>query len=426
MQEITLEQALIELDNFQELALDTETTGDFDNLYSRSVIMLQLGDHKSQIIVDCRKTSPLPLLKKLLDNNTLVYAHNVKFDYTVIKIDYGLELENVFDTMLVSQLVDYELDKEKGSFSLESCVRRHVDPSAYSNQLNLFSPAYTKDLRKTFSSIKDEDDFTPSQLYYGGADVAFTYALGKRLKIIAEEQGVVGGVEQENQFVKVLADMEINGVFTDRDLFLEASKEAYKRADELGEDLKRHYDINWDSPKQVAKVLKELGVDVLIIDKKSGEIKESVGKIVIEKQAARFPILKEYIEYKLADKKRKAYGEKFLRHVNPVDGRIHTSFLQLMSTGRTSSSGPNMQNIPRDAAYRKAFRPEEGNVFVAADFSSQEMRVLADFSGDKNMIKAVSAGDVHLETARIMYDNPHLTKESEERQYAKSTNFLIA
>lgn len=420
-----LEEALALMDNYVEVALDTETTGKFEDLYDRNIVMLQIGDERTQIVVDCRNTSPLPLLQKLLGNKTPIFAHNVKFDYTVVYMDYGLELENVFDTMLASQLVDYEQEKEKGLFTLESCVRRHVDPYAYTSQLNLFAPAYTKDTRKSFSSIKDED-FTPSQIYYGAADAAYTYILGKRLRKIAAEQGLTPAVEQENEFVKVLADMEINGLPTDRDLFIDASKEAVSIAENLRKDLEMVAEINWDSPKQVNSVFKSIGVDTLIIDKKTGELKESVGKIVIEKQAAKFPVLKEYIAYKLADKKRKAYGEKFLRHVNPVDGRVHSSFLQLMSTGRTSSSSPNLQNIPRDKKYRESFRPDDGFVFVAADFSNQEMRILADFSQDLNLLTAVAEKDVHLATAKIVYDNPFLTKDSEERQYAKSINFLLA
>lgn len=364
-----MDEALVLLDTMPEVALDTETTGNFDDLYDRKIVMLQIGDQFSQIVIDCRKVSPLPLLKKLLESDVRIYAHNVKFDYTVVYMDYGLELENVFDTMLASQLVDYGLEKQKGNFSLESCVRRHVDQFAYSPQLSLFTPPVSKDVRKEFASIGDHP-FTPSQIYYGALDAAYTIVLGKRLEKIAEEQGYVQALEQENEYVKVLGDMEINGVFVDADLFLDASKEAVKAAEQLNDILKAEFDINWDSPKQVNTVFKGMGVDTAFLDKKTGEVKESVGKIVLEKQAARFPIVATYIQYKLADKKRKGYGEKFLRHINPTDGRIHSSFLQLMSTGRTSSSNPNLQNAPRDKKYRQAFSAETDNVLVTADFSN--------------------------------------------------------
>lgn len=134
-----------------------------------------------------------------------------------------------------------------------------------------------------------------------------------------------------------------------------------------------------------------------------------------------------YIQYKIEGKKCNAYGEKFLRHVNPQSGRVHTSFLQLKDTGRTGSSGPNMQNIPRDKTYRSAFHTGDASSFVIADFSNQEMRILAEFSQDENLLKAFERGsDIHLETAKITFNDETLTKESVERQWAKSINFLIA
>jgi DNA polymerase-1 len=98
-----------------------------------------------------------------------------------------------------------------------------------------------------------------------------------------------------------------------------------------------------------------------------------------------------------------------------------------MRTGRTSSTSPNIQNITRGDVYRSAFMAEEGNTLVVADFSNQEMRVIADKSGDPNLIAAFKANrDIHLETAKLTFDNSSLEKDSEERQMAKSINFLAA
>ncbi len=355
----------------------------------------------------------------------MLVGHNLKYDYSVIKVDYGIELENLYDTMLAAQLMEYaQTVKPAGYFTLESCVRRWVDKIAYSAQGDLFAPSITKEIRKSFSSIGDSD-FTSAQIYYGAYDALYTLLLSKCLRGGAEGVDLTASVNQENEFLKVLADMELNGMPADTGLFLDASKEAEEITSELRLNLLEHKDINWDSPKQVNTVLKELGVDTSIVDKKTGEIKESVGKIVIAKQTAKFPLLSKYIAYKEADKKCKAYGHKFLRHWNPTSGRIHTSFMQLMVTGRTSSSSPNMQNIPRDKMYRQAFRPLEGNVFVAADFSNQEMRVLAELSQDVALLKAVSTSDVHWETAKLIYKDPNLPKDSVERQYAKTINFLM-
>jgi DNA polymerase-1 len=166
---------------------------------------------------------------------------------------------------------------------------------------------------------------------------------------------------------------------------------------------------------------------VSIIDKKTGEIKESVSREVLKKQTAKAGILKTYLDYKLSQKESSTYGEKFLRHVNPTSQRVHSSYMQIMRTGRTSSTNPNCQNIKRGSIYRSAFQAEEGNTFVGADFSNIEARILADKCEDENFINIfINNGDYHLETAKLAFDNPNLTKGSEERQLAKTINFAIA
>lgn len=221
--------------------------------------------------------------------------------------------------------------------------------------------------------------------------------------------------------------MELNGVYLDADKWLNTARQIEIDAQEARNKLDDLSPINWDSPKQACAYLKGVGVDVLILDKNTGGIKESVGKIGLMKQSARFPVLQIYLEYKTLKKKAVAYGEKFLRHINPHTGRIHSSFMQIMRTGRTSSSNPNIQNITRGDVFRSAFMAEEGNTLIVADFSNQEMRVIADKSQDVNLIAAFKANrDIHLETARLTFNDPDLDKDSEERQMAKSINFLAA
>lgn len=393
--------------------------------------MFQLGNHQKQFLIDTRTEDVVPLLKKLIERNTLLIGHNIKYDYSVIKTNYGLEIENVFDTMLACQLLAYNqkesslIKKKKLSFSLEACVQRYYDKYAYSPQGALFYPAVTKKIRESFAKITD-GAFSEAQQWYALFDVFTCYALFLKTAPKLEEHDLKDAIYQENEFLKVAADCEINGVPLDTDLWLDASAEAKVKLEELGKSLAAIADINWASPKQVNEVFKSLGVDTSILDKKTGEIKESVGRVHLEKQIARFPQLQPYIEYGKARKTVSSYGEKFLRHLNPTDGRIHTSLLQLKDTGRTGSTDPNMQNIPHGDAYRRAFVAPQGHTFVVADFSNQEMRLLAHYSGDKNLNEAFATGvDIHTATARIMYNNPDLGKESEERRYAKSVNFLI-
>lgn len=169
------------------------------------------------------------------------------------------------------------------------------------------------------------------------------------------------------------------------------------------------------------------GVDTTVVDKDTLEIKDSVNVLVLNRQLEDFPILQTYIGYKKAMKLYSSYGPKFLKHVNPTTGRVHSSFMQILNTGRTASSEPNCQNIPRDEIYRHCFRTKPGKTFVVADYANQELRILADKANEHAMIRAFKEGkDIHLETAKIMYNNPNLTKKDEERQNAKTVNFTIA
>lgn len=192
-------------------------------------------------------------------------------------------------------------------------------------------------------------------------------------------------------------------------------------------------EINWNSPKQVAELFEEIGIPVRIIDTEKSTDghtvhKYSVGKAHLKKYSSQYPIVKEYLEYKELKKLVSSYGEKFLRHVNPVSGRVHTSFYQILDTGRISSSGPNLQNIPNEEK-RPGFRNCFIGNLIVADYSAQEGRILADKANEPAMLDFFlnGDGDIHSFVGRNMFKcevsktvNPHL------RQQGKITNFTLA
>lgn len=386
--------------------------------------MLQIGNKDIQYIIDVRKLDPRKLLQEI--SKKTIIGHNIKFDYQVIKNNFGIELENLFDTMLAAQILECGLDEEKGHFTLERTATRYTGINRYCNQGDLFAPTITKKIRESFAHVEDKP-FTQEQIYYGALDVAVAYLLYEKEMALLKENELMSTAELEFQFVKVLGDMELAGIYLNQKQWLENYRVTLKNTEELKAQLLKYKELNWDSHKQVLPVMKQLGVDVSIIDKKTGEIKESVSRQVVKKQSFKDDILKIYLDYKLSQKASSTYGEKFLRHVNPTSQRIHSSYMQIMRTGRTSSTNPNCQNISRGSVYRSAFQAEDNNVFVGADFSNIEARILADKSGDENFINIfINNGDYHLETAKLAFDNPNLTKQSEERQLAKTINFAIA
>jgi DNA polymerase-1 len=199
--------------------------------------------------------------------------------------------------------------------------------------------------------------------------------------------------------------------------------------------------INWNSPKQVIEFFKGLGVNTTVIE--GGIAKDTVEQGHLIKFASKFPIIETYCKYKEFQKDLGTYGDNWLKLVNPVSGRIHTSYKQLMNTGRLSSGGkdkvmkvdlPNMQNIPADEETRSCFIAEPGNVIIGVDYSGQEQVVLANRSMDRNLLEFYDKGlgDMHAFVASKMYSElENLTvdeikkKHKGKRQAAKIAGFAI-
>lgn len=187
-----------------------------------------------------------------------------------------------------------------------------------------------------------------------------------------------------------------------------------------GFDTEPRCTVNWNSPKQVIPLLEFFGFNLLVKDKKTGQMKKSIDATVIEGQKEKSPISKVYLEYKAAQKVVSTYGQNVLDLINPVTGRIHTNFNQIgTDTFRLSSGGGedievipgrkvpliNLQNIPADKDTREAFIAEEGNSFISIDFSGEESVILANISGDKAMIElfTTGCGDLHSLVAKMVY-----------------------
>ncbi len=171
-------------------------------------------------------------------------------------------------------------------------------------------------------------------------------------------------------------------------------------------------------------VFNELGVNTSYIDKKTGELKEGVNATVLSGNST--DIVVTYLRYKELTKLVNSYGSKFLSLVSKVDNRIHSSFLQMVDTARTSSSKPNIQNIPREIEYRSCFEEEDGYTLVIADYSSQEVLLAGDLYGESGILDAIKSGkDMHLNTASIVYGEEVTDKEDLRRQIAKTIIFTI-
>lgn len=238
--------------------------------------------------------------------------------------------------------------------------------------------------------------------------------------------------EVERPLVKVLADMELTGVRIDVDALKQAEQELNTRLADLEKDIFMLADeeFNIGSPSKVGEIL----FDKLQLDPKAKKTKTgqySTSEDVLEKVAHKNPIVGKILEYRQLKKLITTYLMALPASINPSTGRIHTNYNQtITATGRLSSSAPNLQNIPvRDSVgreIRRAFIPSEGNIFLSADYSQIELRLVADFAKEEAMINAFASDrDIHAITAaKIAHKDPEEVT-ADERRKAKTANFGI-
>lgn len=334
---------------------------------------------------------------------------------------YGIDLQgSMFDTMLAHYIVQPEL-------------RHNMDYMA-ETLLNYQTIHIDELIGQKGKNQKSMRDLSPAEVCdYAAEDADITLQLKNVLERKLKE---VGGeslfYDIEMPLIKVLADMELNGICLDTESLNETRRvftdrmQAYERhAYELAGEA-----FNISSPKQVGDIL--FG-KMQIVDKPK---KTKTGQFVTSEEVLmqlkdRAPIVEDILNYRGMKKLLSTYVEALPKLINPRTGHIHTSFNQAVTaTGRLSSSDPNLQNIPvRDddgKEIRKCFIPEPGCRFFSADYSQIELRIMAHLSGDENMIEAFREGiDIHRATAAKIWKENVNDVTDQQRKKAKQANFGI-
>lgn len=257
--------------------------------------------------------------------------------------------------------------------------------------------------------------------------------LRPRLEAELTEEGLLGLLtDLEFPLVPVLADMELTGVSLDVEALRQAAAEMEERMSALEKEVWElaGEQFNVGSPSQVGEILfGKLGLDPKAKKTKTGQY--STSEEVLEKVAGKNPIVGKILEYRQVKKLINTYLTVLPECINPTTGRIHTNYNQTVTaTGRISSSAPNLQNIPvreeMGRGIRKAFIAGNGNLFLSADYSQIELRLVADFAGEDVMTEAFRTGkDIHAITAAKIYHKHSEEVTADERRNAKTANFGI-
>ena len=361
------------------------------------------------------------IFKPLYESDKIMkIGQNIKYDYEVLT-RYGVTLKGkMFDTMIAHYLIQPELhhNMDYMAETLLGYQTIHIE--------ELLGPKGKKQ--------KSMRDLSPTDIYeYAAEDADITL----RLKNVLEPRLKELGVEElfwsiEMPLVRVLADMELNGVCLDTEALQDTSKIFTERMKQYEQEIykKAGEEFNISSPKQVGDIL--FG-KLQIMDKpkktKTGQYVTS--EEVLQSLESKSPIVRNILNYRGMKKLLSTYIDALPKLINPRTGHIHTSFNQaLTATGRLSSSDPNLQNIPvrtdDGKEIRKCFIPEEGCLFFSADYSQIELRIMAHLSEDENMMEAFREGhDIHRATAAKIWHVDIDKVTDAQRKKAKQANFGI-
>ena len=277
-------------------------------------------------------------------------------------------------------------------------------------------------------------ELSEAQLEYAARDAAVLLPLREKLIERLKSNSLVKCAQLEFECVMPVVDIELAGFYMHKDRWLEQLGIVEKRRIELAEQLQevlaeessqgslfggpQRDDINLDSHQQLTQALNRLGIPV----------PDSTRNWKLQPLAAQYPIIGTLLEYRTVQKALTSYGENMIELINPVTRRLHADFRQIGApTGRFACTNPNIQQVPHAIEYRRCFSGHpEGRKLVIADYSQIELRILAEFSGDRGFIDAFNSGaDLHRVTASQVFNAPLDQVTKEQRDFAKRLNFGV-
>ena len=416
---------------FGFVSLDTETTS-VDAMSAKLVGLsfamkegeayyVPVPQHEEWTGEDFEKTlKVVNIFKKVYENDQILkIGQNIKYDMMVLA-NYDIHLEGkMFDTMIAHYILAPEL-------------RHNMD---YLAEVYLkYKTIHIDALIGSGKKQRSMSELDPKEVYeYAAEDADVTLKLKNILEKELHEKGLYQLFEEvEMPLVPVLARMEMNGARIDEASLAETSKVFTERMETIERDIREvaGQELNISSPRQIGELL----FDQLKIDSKPKKTK--TGQYVTDEATllalkSKHPVVEKILDYRGYKKLLSTYIDALPQLVNPRTGHIHTSYNQAVTaTGRLSSSNPNLQNIPiRDEngkEVRKAFIPDEGELFFSADYSQIELRLMAHLSQDKNMVEDFNSGhDIHQATAAKIFKVPIEEVTSTMRRKAKTANFGI-
>lgn len=412
----TVEECLLYFKDKEEIEVDTETTG-FDP-YTCKLLTLQLGNFEEQFVIDV-STVDIKLFKPLLESGKLIILQNAQFDFRFLYHN-GIDVKNIYDTYLAEALLTAGYGDEEDIKVIGKEAERKLGLG------DLTKKYCNVELDKSIRGDINRVGLTTRVIQYAADDVKYLGKIKEKQLVEINRLGLNAVLDLENSVVRVFSLMSYNGVKVDVGKWKTVSRgiaeESLKLQQKLDElvlkesclkrfvvdgvqlDLfggrERMVNVNWGSPKQKLNILNALGLNV-----------DSTGAEVLYKNKNKHEIVSTLIEYNKVTKLKSSFGDKFLKNVNKVTGRVHPNYFQILSTGRISVNNPNVNQIPSKGelgpVIRSAFVPEKGNKMVGGDYTGMELAIIAEFSKDPVWVNALKEGkNLHTELCKITFNIP--------------------
>ncbi|MAP32907.1 MAG: DNA polymerase I [Rickettsiales bacterium] len=408
------------------LVLDTETTG-LEYMDVKLVglsLSIQSGE-AAYIPIGHNQGGQLPealvltKLKPVLESKkTKIIGQNIKFDRNILS-RYGINLDSIEnDTMLMS----YVLHSTASRHNLDALAQYYLD-----YKTTTFEEIAGKGAKQITFDLVPIDQ----ALHYASEDADITFRLYKKLKSNLDKQPVLSDLLEkiEIPLIKVLSDMEQTGTLVNDKVLKALSRNFSRRISKLEEEAYKlaGEEFNLGSPKQLQEIFFQK-LDYPIVQK-TPRGQPSTAENVLQQLSQDYDLPKIILEHRTLSKLKSTYTDKLPLQISKTTGRIHTSFHQAVTTtGRLSSSDPNLQNIPirteDGRRIRQAFEAPKGYQIISADYSQIELRVMAHLSKDEGLIRAFKEGeDIHTRTASEVFGVTLKEVESDQRRSAKAINF---
>ncbi len=408
-------KAVNEIYKYPVIEVDSETTE--YSPYEGKISLVQIGIPNKAFVFDVRNDTeyssvdPMILKPILNGKEQLKLLQNAVFDMKMIKHHYGFYIENIYDTMLTEQL-----------FHLGRRVKANL-PALVFRYLGI---TMDKEPSNTFRRYGQK--FQKYQLEYAANDVSVLRLIRDLQLPRIKRHSFEDVCRLEYEFTKPMCEMELNGIVFDAERQRELLRETELEKVEYGDKVKSFLSgseaqttlfgvslVNLDSNLQLKKALNRYGLEL-----------ESTSVGVLSKYKG-LPIIDALLGYRKAQKFISTYGETLIAKINKATGRLHTEFNQMVSTGRMSSSDPNLQNIPKKQKYRSSFISMPGYSLITADMSGAELRILGNMSRDPIFIECFEKGiDLHSRTIAEIKGIPIENVSAEMRNAAKAINFGLA